>query len=148
MDKLLRTRFYIKKYFFTAHRGLEFLLLYFTVFVQYSSLTLICRSSDHTVGRPHGTRFEPGTGSLEAGTLTSRQPHLLNIKISNQFGERKLWFKGGMSRDFWHFFISWIKAIWDPDQQAKIVLLKRSFSRRYSRKILLCAVLACRLRSG
>ena len=86
MDKLLRTRFYIKKYFFTAHRGLEFLLLYFTVFVQYSSLTLICHFSDHTVlrGGPR-TRFEPRTGSLEAGTLTSRQPHLLNIKIINLF---------------------------------------------------------------
>ena len=81
MDKLLRTRFYIKKYFFTAHRGLEFLLLYFTVFVQYSSLTLICHFSDHTVlrGGPR-TRFEPGTGDQEAGTLTTTVGHHTSLK--------------------------------------------------------------------
>ena len=56
---------------FTAHRGLGFLffnILFYTV--------LQC---DLTPLRPHcgeaprpGTRLEPGTGDLEAGTLTSR----------------------------------------------------------------------------
>ena len=48
-------------------------------------------------------------------------------------------FKGAVSRDFWHFFISRIKAIWAPDNQAKMVLLKCSFSRWYSQKIWLRA---------
>ena len=42
-----------------------------TLCVQYYSV--ICRPSDHTVG----PRFEPGTGDLEARTLTTRPPHLL-----------------------------------------------------------------------
>ena len=41
------------------------------------------------------------------------------------------------------FFISWKEAIWAPDKQANMVLLKKSFSRRYSQKIRLRAVLAC-----
>ena len=51
--------------------------------------------------------------------------------------------KGQCHEICWHFFISWIKAIWAPDKQAKMVLLKSSFSRRNSRKIRLRAVLAC-----
>ena len=51
--------------------------------------------------------------------------------------------KGAVSQDFLPFFISWIEAIWAPDEQAKMVLLKNSFSRRYSQKIRLRAVLAC-----
>ena len=38
--------------------------------------------------------------------------------------------KGQCHEIFWHFFISWIKAIWAPDKQAKIVLFKSSFLRR------------------
>ena len=41
--------------------------------------------------------------------------------------ERRL--KGQCHEIFWHFFISWIEAIWAPDKQAKMVLLKSSFSR-------------------
>ena len=44
----------------------------FYYFLQYYSV--ICRPSDHTVGSPR-PRFEPGTGDLEAGTLTTRPPH-------------------------------------------------------------------------
>ena len=51
--------------------------------------------------------------------------------------------KGQCHEIFWHFFISWIEAIWAPDKQAKMVLLKSSFSRRNSRKIRLRAVLDC-----
>ena len=51
--------------------------------------------------------------------------------------------KGAVSRDFCHFFISWIKAICAPDKQAKMVLLKNLFSRIYSQNQCLCAVLAC-----
>ena len=47
-----------------------------TLFIQYYST--ICRPSEHTAwGGGPGARFEPGTGDLEAGTLTSRPPHLL-----------------------------------------------------------------------
>ena len=41
---------------------------------------MICHPSDHTVGRGEapGPRFEPGTGDLKAGSLTTRPPpHLL-----------------------------------------------------------------------
>ena len=51
--------------------------------------------------------------------------------------------KGQCHKIFWNFFISWIEAIWASDKKAKMVLLKSSFSRRYSRKIWLRAVLAC-----
>ena len=52
----------------------------------YSFITLliqcynvVCRPSNHTVGGP-GPRFEPKTGDLEAGTLTTRPPpHLLYL---------------------------------------------------------------------
>ena len=44
---------------------------------------------------------------------------------------------------FLSFFISWFQGIWAPDKQAKMVLLKNLFSRRYPRNQLLCAVLAC-----
>ena len=47
----------------TAHLGLGFN----TLFVQYYNV--ICRPSDHTVGRPRAERFEPGTGDLEADLL-------------------------------------------------------------------------------
>ena len=47
-----------------------------------------------------------------------------------------------MSQYFYHLFISWFQGIWAPDKQAKMVLLKTSFSRRYPRNQLLCAVLA------
>ena len=41
-----------------------------TLFIQYYST--ICRPSEHTAwGGGPGARFEPGTGDLEAGTLTS-----------------------------------------------------------------------------
>ena len=37
--------------------------------------------------------------------------------------------KGQCHNIFCHFFISWIKGIWAPDKQAKMVLLKSSFRR-------------------
>ena len=51
--------------------------------------------------------------------------------------------KGQCHEILCHFFISWKEAIWAPDKQANMVLLKNSFSRRYSQKIRLRAVLAC-----
>ena len=51
--------------------------------------------------------------------------------------------KGQCHEIFCHFFISLIEAIWAPNEQSKMVLLKNSFSRRYSRNQWLCAVLAC-----
>ena len=39
--------------------------------------------------------------------------------------------KGQCHEIFCHFFISWIEAIWAPEKQAKMVLLKNSFSQRY-----------------
>ena len=54
---------------FTAHPGRGFN----TLFVQYYSV--ICRTSDHTVGKP---RAEIRTrDDLETSTLTTRPPHLL-----------------------------------------------------------------------
>ena len=49
-----------------------------TLFIQYYSA--ICRPSNHTMGRP-GPRFEPGMGDLEAGTRTTKPPHLLLSKL-------------------------------------------------------------------
>ena len=40
--------------------------------------------------------------------------------------------KEAVSRDFRPQFFSWIEPIWAPDKQAKMVLLKNLFSRRYS----------------
>ena len=54
-----------------------------------------------------------------------------------------LFLKGQCHKIFCHFFISWIEAIWAPNKQSKMVLLKNSFSRRYSRNQWLRAVLAC-----
>ena len=51
--------------------------------------------------------------------------------------------KGQCHEIFFHFFISLIEAIWAPNEQSKIVLLKSSFSRRYSQNQWLRAVLAC-----
>ena len=48
----------------------------------------------------------------------------------------------GQCHEIFAIFFSWIKAIWAPDKQAKMVLLNNSFSRRYSQKIGLSAVLA------
>ena len=45
-----------------------------TLFIPYNSV--ICRLSENTVGKPPGPRYEPGTGDLVAGTLTTRLPHL------------------------------------------------------------------------
>ena len=56
---------------FSAHLGVEFYIL----FVQYYSV--ICRPSQTTLWGGPGPRFEPGTGDLEARTLTTRPPHLL-----------------------------------------------------------------------
>ena len=56
--------------------------------------------------------------------------------------EKNYFLKGGMSQDFFCIFL-FRESGWAPDKQAKMVLLKSSFSRRYSRKIRLHAVLAC-----
>ena len=44
------------------------------------TVRLICRPSDHTVGRP-GPRLEPVMGDIEARTLTTRPPHLLRRNV-------------------------------------------------------------------
>ena len=51
-------------------------------------------------------------------------------------------FKGQCHKIFPIFLISWMRAIWAPGKQANVLLLKNSFSWRYSRKIRLHAVLA------
>ena len=57
----------------------------------------------------------------------------LSYSHTHSWAQRKLSpLKGQCHEIFWHFFISWIEAIWAPDKQAKMVLLKNSFSRRYS----------------
>ena len=50
--------------------------------------------------------------------------------------------KEAVSRDFCSFF-SWIELIWVPDKLSKMVLLKNSFSRRYSQKTWQRAVWYC-----
>ena len=57
-------------FFFLFFQPTEAFVTLFQLFVQYCS-AICCLPSDHTVGRP---RFEPGTGGLEAGTLTTRPP--------------------------------------------------------------------------
>ena len=52
---------------FTAHRGLGFLIHYLYSITVWSQTTLWWGP---------GPRFESGTGDLEAGTLTTRPPHL------------------------------------------------------------------------
>ena len=52
-------------------------------------------------------------------------------------------FKVAVSRDFCHFLNPWIQPTWVPDKRAKMVLLKNSFSRRYSRNKCLHADLHC-----
>ena len=51
---------------------------------------------------------------------------------------RKIVLKRQCNEIFWIFFISWIEAIWAPDKQSKMVLLKNSFSRRYLQKTWYC----------
>ena len=58
------------------------------------------------------------------------------LKVSKKFQDSQFPedepFKEAVSRDFRTLFFSWIEPIWVPDKQSKIVLLKNSFSRRYS----------------
>ena len=72
--------------FFTAHPN-RFLY----IFLQYYSV--ICRPSDHTVGRPPrpGPRFEPGTGDLEAGTLITRPPQFHTFIYIHCFKEIEIY---------------------------------------------------------
>ena len=55
---------------FTAPLGLRILILYLC------SITVWSAATQTRAGRP-GPKFEPGTGDLEARTLTTRPPHLL-----------------------------------------------------------------------
>ena len=48
----------------------------FFCFIYTVLYSAICRPSDCTVGMLPGPWFEPRTGSLESGTLTTRPPHL------------------------------------------------------------------------
>ena len=48
--------------------------VFIILFVQYDSV--ICRPSDHTVGIGPRPSIDPGTGGLEARTITTRPPHL------------------------------------------------------------------------
>ena len=83
--------------------------------------------------------------------------HFYNIYLKNQFSIRKYCFClifscpkvffswkilgsrtsrhrlfKGQCHEIFAIFFSWIKAIWAPDKQAKMVLLNNSFLRRYS----------------
>ena len=58
-----------KKFFYLLHSPLK-PRRFNTLFIQ--DYSVICRPSDHTMGRPG---LEPGTGDLVAGTLTARPPH-------------------------------------------------------------------------
>ena len=49
-------------------------ILICTSLIPYNSV--ICRLSENIDGKPPGPRYEPGTGDLVAGTLTTRLPHL------------------------------------------------------------------------
>ena len=52
--------------------------------------------------------------------------------LKNNIIGLKSCFKEAVSRDYWPLFLSWIKPILALDKQAKMVLLKNSFSWRYS----------------
>ena len=53
------------------------MVTFLPLFVQYYSV--ICRPSDPTVWGGPGPRFAPGTGGQDAGTITTRPPHLINL---------------------------------------------------------------------
>ena len=57
--------------------------------------------------------------------------------------QKILHLKGQCHEIFCNFIISWIEAIWAPNKQSKMVLLKNSFLRRYSQNQWLHTVLAC-----
>ena len=73
--------------------------------------------------------------------LTSKQ-NKKNLSVEIPTEDLLHLLKGQCHEIFRHFFISWLEAIWAPDKQAKMFLLKNSFSQRYSRKIRLRAMLA------
>ena len=66
----------VKYFYLFLQRVLEFcdIILYVHYVPYYDE---IGRPSEHTLGRPPGPRFEPRMGSLEAGILATRPPHLL-----------------------------------------------------------------------
>ena len=68
----LRSGFHYYYFVRTAHRGLWFIFYYC-----YSITVCVWSAAPQTTlwGGP-GPRFEPGTGCLEAETLTTRPPHL------------------------------------------------------------------------
>ena len=77
-------------FLFTAHQGLGTgTVLLITVLDMYCTLHdihgAICRSSDALWGGPAGPRYEPRTDDLEAGTLTTRPPHLFENKQMNKY---------------------------------------------------------------
>ena len=60
-------------FFFAAHHGLGFIIIYYTI--------LQCGSAGPQTALWGGPRprFEPRPGGLEAGTLTIGLPHLLSV---------------------------------------------------------------------
>ena len=56
-----------------------------------------------------------------------KQYDVLSEKFSNLVGEFINFLRGQCHEICCHFFISWIEAIWVPDKQAKMVLLKIRF---------------------
>ena len=59
---------------YTAHLGLGVLLYLY-------SITVRSAAPQTTLWGGPGPRIEPGTGDLEARTLTNRPPHLLNCNL-------------------------------------------------------------------
>ena len=57
----------------TAHQGLVF---YLYLYLYNTVCTALCAAPQTTLWGGPGTRFEPGTGGIVAGTLTNRPPHL------------------------------------------------------------------------
>ena len=63
--------------FFRSTSYCSIIVLYYFILYITSNYSALCCSSDCTLWGGPGTRFEPGTGGLEAGTLTTRPPHPL-----------------------------------------------------------------------
>ena len=65
-------------FFFTAHRGLGFR----TLLIQFYSV--ICHPSAHPVGRPQAEIRTRYGRTIEAGTLTTRPPHILTTSLTSK----------------------------------------------------------------
>ena len=64
--------------FFRSTSYCSIIVLYYFILYITSNYSALCCSSDCTLWGGPATRFKPGTGGLEALTLTSRPPHPLD----------------------------------------------------------------------